>query len=223
MIQTLLIATTLSHLSLSLEIAQQIQPTSNAEMRLVEIRDLIKTGEYLKAEQLLNENASKFNSYSEFHFLYGRVMQESKRNTNALVSYSIAFFLDKKNARALVNKALVRGALGDLQGALKDLDEASILAPQEPAIYMNRGVTYAGLGKPKQAISEFSAAIKINSRYADAFRNRGITLFYQKDLSGACRDWKQAAKLGDSETLRWANQYCPPNRQKATASTRRGG
>jgi len=172
------------------------------------VRRLINQGRNAEALGKLMEIKGEDKRTSDYHFVKGRIMQELKRNIDAIAEYSIAIYLDDRNINARINKALTRGALGDINGALKELDEAALIDPRNPVIPMNRGVTLAGLNRPQEAIREFDRAIRINRQYSDAYRNRGIARHYLKDHPGACRDWRQASSNGDEEAYGWVKFYC---------------
>ena len=197
--------------------SQTKRPDHHAISKLETIKDLIRQRNHKEALTRLNEFKDAERSTSDYHFLRGRAMQELKRNTDALADYTISIFLDKSNVDARINRALTRGALGDINGALKELDEAALIDPENPVIPMNRGVTLAGLNRPQEAIREFDRAIRINHKYTDAYRNRGIVRHYLKDEPGACRDWRQASSYGDEEAYQWVKFYCknqPPSKGK---------
>lgn len=172
------------------------------------IRENIKKGNFEKALFLINDGEKSNKNGFDFYFLKGRVLQELKRNTDALASYSLAIFLRPNIAKAYVNRALVKGALGDPQGAVKDLDRALEIEPDNAAAYLNRGVTYASLNKPELAIKDFNRAIRIDARYSDAYRNRGIVRFLSRDLIGSCADWRRSIELGSSDVQEWTRALC---------------
>ncbi|TRU23288.1 MAG: tetratricopeptide repeat protein, partial [Microcystis aeruginosa Ma_MB_S_20031200_S102D] len=59
----------------------------------------------------------------------------------------------------------------------------------------NRGVLYAGQGKPDLALSDFNQAININFRDAEAYANRGVLYYSRQEREKAIRDLRQAAEL----------------------------
>lgn len=170
--------------------------------------DLIRSGEPNRALELLNIFPRNAIKTGEYYFLRGRAMQELKFNAEALINYSIAIYIQPTNVKAFINRALVRGALRDLDGAITDLNQASQLDPKNSIVFLNRGVTFASLGKPRLALSDFTKAISLNPRYADAYVNRGIIKVQLDDLSGACLDWKKSLELGSLDAQPWMKQSC---------------
>lgn len=58
-------------------------------------------------------------------------------------------------------------------------------------------------GDMNGAIEAYSKAISLNQKYAEAWINRGIVKEMQRDETGACKDWTEAAELGNPD----ANSY----------------
>ena len=58
------------------------------------------------------------------------------------------------------------------------------------------------------AIQDFSMAIRLNPRFVDAYRNRGIAKEMMGDLAGACADWKIASALGQEGPKQWFAAQC---------------
>jgi tetratricopeptide (TPR) repeat protein len=170
---------------------------------------LIESGKAEDALRLLKSMKHDEKPSPRHFFLVGRALQDMKKNTAALSSYSIAVYLDPLYTKALINRALTKGALKDLDGAVEDLDRALAIEPNNAIALSNRGVTKAGINRPKDALLDFDMAITYDSNLPDAHRNRGVTKMLLGDKSGACRDWKIAITLGEHELRDWVRSYCP--------------
>jgi Flp pilus assembly protein TadD len=53
--------------------------------------------------------------------------------------------------------------------------------------------------KFQKAIDEYTRAIAINPKDADAFYNRGVAKTMVGDRTGAQQDWRKAAELGHAK------------------------
>lgn len=195
-------------------LASEISTGRMTPEQISTVKQLIERNMPDDALRQLDAIHSSSKSDSEYYFLKGRAMQDLKLNTDALASYSVAIYLDSNNIRARINRALTRGALGDVHGALKELQESEELAPNDAVIRLNLGVTYAGLNQAEKAMKEFNRAIQIDKKYADAYRNRGITRHYMRDVKGACGDWGQASLYGDEDANQWIQFYCRKSRSE---------
>jgi tetratricopeptide (TPR) repeat protein len=190
------------------EVPPQARSNTHKMDEFYSIRKLIENGTPERALEELRVNRRGYQKGSEYYFLEGRAYQDRRDNTKSLMSYTISIHIDPANDRAYINRALVRGALGDLAGSLEDLDSAVKIRPTSAPALMNRGVTKAALNRPHDALRDFTAAIKLDAGYADAYRNRGITYRYVGQLSRACSDWKKAIELKQADVGLWHQQLC---------------
>ena len=62
--------------------------------------------------------------------------------------------------------------------------------------YFNRAISKISLGYFFSAIIDNNFVIKLNPEYAAAYINRGVAKLNSADKVGACKDAKQAQKLG---------------------------
>ena len=154
---------------------------------------------------------SKSNEYindSRYHFLLGRAYQELKLNVESLQHYSESIALDRSNYKAFINRALVKGALGNLRSSTLDMNQAIKLNPNSKEAYLNLGFTLAAQNNPNKALSYFTKALKLDPNFQEALRNRGITNHHLGNKSEACIDWRKAIELRESEIQKWVDEYC---------------
>lgn len=93
---------------------------------------------------------------------------------------------------------------------IKDVIEQKI--KRQTAIRLFKGALYANKGQDDQAIREFSRALEINPKYAEAYSNRGFTYLVKlENKVKGCADWKKACELGDCDNYNNAKQFgdCP--------------
>jgi tetratricopeptide (TPR) repeat protein len=186
-------------------------PVSNSDpvdLLTLKVRQAIKAGNPKLALDLADSAIKSAPGNPEYHFLKGRALQDLRSNTDALTSYSLSIYLDGKMAKSYINRALIKGSLRDLEGAMADLGVALKLEPKNQVALMNRGVTLAGLNQPAAAIRDFDRALNLDPAYGDAYRNRGIVKNYLGDRKGACDDWRRSASLGDQEVVLWQSELC---------------
>lgn len=205
------------------EILSEVSGSTGKPNTFASVRKLIETGSPERALEELKSSNKRYHKNSDYYFLEGRAYQDKRENTMSLISYTISVYIDPGNYRAYINRALVRGALGDLKGSLDDLDSAIKINPESAPALMNRGVTRAALNKPYDALRDFTAAIKIDAYYADAYRNRGITFNYIGQRDKACSDWKKAIELKQVDVHLWYQQLCRKSANAASDAPRRTG
>ena len=66
--------------------------------------------------------------------------------------------------------------------AVAAFNRAIKAAPKSAEAYNNRGLAYAKLGQPDNALKDYDEALKLNPELTDAQFNRGNVLFKQKQL-----------------------------------------
>ena len=85
------------------------------------------------------------------------------------------------------------------------------IKPIDAAGHKKQGSAHAKYGQYTKAINEFTKAIELNPKDAEAYNNRGVLYFVvlENKVKG-CADWKKACKLGDCENYNRARQqgYC---------------
>jgi tetratricopeptide (TPR) repeat protein len=102
----------------------------------------------------------------------------------------------RNEVATLVNRSIVLAQRGDLQAALGDLDAASALEPDMPAVHMNYGDVYTKLERWTEADAAFSRAIELGFAPPQrAHYARAIAREEAGDLAGAYQDYSTASRL----------------------------
>ena len=79
---------------------------------------------------------------------------------------------------------------GNLDAALRCLEKAACLAPQNGIYLNNLGNALAGLGKPEEAVQAYETALRFEPRYADAHWNLAETCEQLEKVDQAKRHWR---------------------------------
>jgi Tfp pilus assembly protein PilF len=133
----------------------------------------------------------------------GKISMFFQEYENAIAFYNISLSINKEEA-AYYNRSLAKTFLGEIESALLDLDSAILLKKNIPLLYNNRGVIKMNLGLTKEALEDFSNAIKYsNSTYSDAFANRAFVHLQLGNRNEALLDCNKALQLEpESDELR---------------------
>ena len=75
------------------------------------------------------------------------------------------------------------------------------------AIHIFKGADFGNKGMLNEVIAEFTRALEINPRYADAYTNRGLAYFVGlgNKVKG-CADFRKACELGECGNYNIAKQ-----------------
>jgi tetratricopeptide (TPR) repeat protein len=109
---------------------------------------------------------------------------------------------------AYYNRGTVRLNMGDGNGAVEDFSAALNVNPRNARTLNNRGAAYYSMGQADPAVSDFSGAVEADPSYGDAWRNRGSVRFANRDVAGACSDWRAGERVGSAESAKLLLQHC---------------
>jgi tetratricopeptide (TPR) repeat protein len=79
--------------------------------------------------------------------------------------------------------------------ALRWLEQAARLAPEDPRIPMEKGRVLLESGSPEMALAEFGRALALNPADANAVNNRGVALLRLGQRDAAIADFRRALQL----------------------------
>lgn len=79
------------------------------------------------------------------------------------------------------------------------LERAVRLAPGQPRLWSDLGLSYIQLGQPEPAMAALSRALDLDAELAVAWYNRGLLRFHLEDLQGAVADLERASALAPDD------------------------
>ncbi len=111
-----------------------------------------------------------------------------------LIFQSISFA--QQSYKDNFNKELTQTERANYKQQIYECSQKINSNKKNPELLVNRGVVYSKLGYHSDAISDYNNAIKIDSTFALAYFNRGISRSRFKYTKMSCADIKKAYELG---------------------------
>ena len=106
---------------------------------------------------------------------------------------------------------------GNAARAVRDLDAAIRIAPNDAEAFNLRGDAAVRMGDLTRALEDYSAAVRLNPFYGLAFRNRGRVYFYRGDFAAAAEDFAVAAEAGPTASVKMTAARPKPRRCELTS------
>lgn len=120
-----------------------------------------------------------------------------------------AAYSQKGGERTAMDKALQKIELENYAGAIADLNKIIQADSMNAEAIFKRGYCHAMERDHKAALIDFNRAIFMNANESNWFSERGIAKMNLRDMEGACKDWKIAAKMGSPGAEDLISEYCP--------------
>jgi tetratricopeptide (TPR) repeat protein len=140
----------------------------------------------------------------EYFVNRGRSLEMQARLEEALADYETAIELtERRDYRALNNRASVLMSLKRYNEALLDLSDAIALKPDSADVQINAALSLRALGHAAQAVELLSRSLKNTSSRASVLYYRGLLREALGDNKGANLDFREASGLGLPEAVRY--------------------
>jgi tetratricopeptide (TPR) repeat protein len=127
-------------------------------------------------------------------------------NRQAIDRLTAMIKADPKNSWLYNGRATVRSALGELDAAITDFNEAIRLDPQAPAFFSNRGLAYHAQGAFDKAILDYGVAIRLDPNFAFAYFDRAWAWNIIGEYEKAIKDCDQAIRLDPKHSASYFNR-----------------
>jgi tetratricopeptide (TPR) repeat protein len=131
---------------------------------------------------------------------FARAREEKQRGDfkAAIRDYNLGLQLDSRNAKALVNRAILFTLEFEFTKAIADLTQAIALDPYLLNAHLARANAYKCAGMYPEAILDYNEVLFFVPDCAEAYTGRGETKFLQDNPQGAIADYNLAGSLDPS-------------------------
>jgi tetratricopeptide (TPR) repeat protein len=183
-------------------------------------------GDYASAIAAFDTVLKQDRTNAAAYFGRGRAYALKKNPDRALTDLSQAVSLDPGYTAAYFQRGLIYLAKRDADHALEDFGQVLRLDPGSATARVKRGQVYLLLRRDfKQAITEYTEALKLNVQERSAYFGRGMAYQSQKEYDRAIADLSQALALDPQDAFAYeirARAYLGKKEyQKALSDLRR--
>jgi tetratricopeptide (TPR) repeat protein len=125
--------------------------------------------------------------WAEAHFAYGDACARAWRIEEALAAYDAVLALEPAHFGARASRALLLGRRGDHAAALAQLEALAAEAPGEAKILNGMGVQLHAMGRAREAVERYEAALALDPGLLPAHANLAALHLVQGDFA---RGWR---------------------------------
>lgn len=139
------------------------------------------------------------NNYAQAIQYYDQIMQLNLSDASLIV-------------QTLVQRSDCKLLSRDFEGAVQDFTNLLGLGQAEgysiASTHYKRGWAYTQIRKWEEALSDFNRAIDLGYKTSWIYFQRGLTKEQLKDSEGACQDWTESSKKGNTEASKKVKAKC---------------
>jgi len=181
--------------------------------------NLLKKGEYFEDQELFDQAIKYYEEmmslFPRDHYAWFKRGLARKKNNDikgALEDYTKSIKL-KSDYQTFTNRAVAFLALDDKENAMKDLNEALKLNPDDDFALVNRGYLKVEIKDFSSSIDDFDKAIEIAPENGHYFHYRAFAKYNLDDEEGAKLDYFKAASKGYKQAVNVLHNVFYPNAQ----------
>ena len=129
---------------------------SEFEILNAEIKYLIKSGQYMDALDLIDQNLGKYSHRPQIYAARGDIFINLENFNSAVTAYSQAIDITKTQPEYYIRRATALKKLGKYDGAVEDLNKAIKIEPENFSLYIERSWLYNELKMYKPGMEDIS-------------------------------------------------------------------
>lgn len=161
------------------------------------------------------EAIAAYDAYLEYHpgdleviYNKGRAFEALNNFDQALKNYEIVLAMDGRHILSLQSIGQYHYRKKDYNNAFFFFDKAVNVDRDNSLSHYLKGNANQKLGKVKDALKDYNAAISVNKNYGQAYLARGTARIILKQKSSACNDFILAKNLEIEEAGKALKKYC---------------
>jgi tetratricopeptide (TPR) repeat protein len=131
------------------------------EILHAEINYLIKSGEYMDALDLIDQNLGKYAHRPQLFAARGEIFMNLENFSSAVTAYSKAIDITKTQPEYYIQRAAALKKLGKYDQAVEDLNKAIKMEPENFSLYIDRSWLYNELKVYKPAMEDISFYLEL--------------------------------------------------------------
>lgn len=128
---------------------------------------------------------------SELYYLVGNAYKLKGDLTNAQTAFQKILLQDMSYYMAHVQLAWIYEQKKDLRRAIRELDAALYVDPDNPVLHYNKAVYLSATGNIPGSIKEYTRATELNKYAYKAYFNLGLLYEYQKEYQDALKSFSK--------------------------------
>jgi tetratricopeptide (TPR) repeat protein len=105
----------------------------------------------------------------------------------------------KQSVHENIASAIALYEQGKFCEAIKKLQEAIVIEPENATAHFNLGIALKTIGSLDGAITEYRAATRLQPGFAEVYVNLGVALKAKEDLDGAIHAYREAIRLAPQD------------------------
>ena len=125
----------------------------------------------------------------------GKYAEDRKQCDQAVLNYTKALQIDRSSDATLQHRGSCRYQMGDLTGALADLDECLQIQPNNAQAYGIRASIRKSMGQREEAIADLTELIRRDETNVEALSMRALLYSEAKEDQRALADYGTAVRL----------------------------
>jgi tetratricopeptide (TPR) repeat protein len=168
----------------------------------------VKLGKISEARALEKQLKKSYPDFYELHYLSGLIYLAQKNYGKSVNEFKIVIEKDKKNLKALYNRATAFGLLEEYEKAIKDLDECIEVFPNYAHAHYSRAYWNEFLGNHTEAIKDYDLSISLDPKNYEAYL--GLAYIYRslKEKEKSCETINRAITAGSQIAEEVKENFC---------------
>lgn len=171
-----------------------------------------ETGDFKGAIVDYNKAIAAKPTYGEAFYGRGQAYLDLQGFPGAIDDFTKAIkYLPANHLRlndAYFNRGYARLSTKQYATAIEDFNFVLNKTPDHAMAYIHRAECNTALGKPKEAVKDYSMAIELDGENADGYYLRGLARLKADEATAACADFKHAETLGHAGATQALKEHC---------------